>query len=73
MSSEGEILTIIGANGAGKSTLLKAMSGVVRISSGSIEFAGERIDSLEMESIVARRVGPDSRGSQTFRAVDGGG
>lgn len=54
--AEGEIVTIIGANGAGKSTLLRAISGVVRISAGSIRFAGGRIDSLGVEGIVARRI-----------------
>jgi branched-chain amino acid transport system ATP-binding protein len=63
---EGEILTIIGANGAGKSTLLKAISGVVRISAGSIEFAGERIDALEVEGIVARRLVQIPEGRRLF-------
>jgi branched-chain amino acid transport system ATP-binding protein len=63
---EGEILTIIGANGAGKSTLLKAISGVVRISTGSIEFAGERIDALDVEGIVARRLVQIPEGRKLF-------
>lgn len=63
---EGEILTIIGANGAGKSTLLKAISGVVRISSGQVEFAGERIDALEVEGIVARRLVQIPEGRRLF-------
>lgn len=63
---EGEILTIIGANGAGKSTLLKAISGVVRISSGQVEFAGERIDALEVEDIVARRLVQIPEGRKLF-------
>jgi branched-chain amino acid transport system ATP-binding protein len=46
---EGEIIAVVGANGAGKSTLLKVISGIVRISAGSIEFVGERIDSLGVE------------------------
>jgi branched-chain amino acid transport system ATP-binding protein len=63
---EGEILTIIGANGAGKSTLLKAISGVVRISGGSIWFAGERIDHLQVENIVTRRVVQIPEGRKLF-------
>lgn len=63
---EGEILTIIGANGAGKSTLLKAISGVVRISSGTITFANERIDRLGMESVVARGLVQIPEGRQLF-------
>jgi branched-chain amino acid transport system ATP-binding protein len=62
----GEIITIIGANGAGKSTLLKAISGVVRISSGSIVFDSERIDSLAVEQIVSRRLVQIPEGRQLF-------
>jgi branched-chain amino acid transport system ATP-binding protein len=63
---EGEIITIIGANGAGKSTLLKTISGVVRISAGTIEFGGERIDSLGVENIVSRRLVQIPEGRQLF-------
>jgi branched-chain amino acid transport system ATP-binding protein len=63
---EGEILTIIGANGAGKSTLLKTISGVLRISAGTVAFAGERIDRLGVESIVARRLVQIPEGRQLF-------
>jgi ABC-type branched-subunit amino acid transport system ATPase component len=38
---ERSIVTIIGANGAGKTTTLRAISGLVKLSTGSINFAGE--------------------------------
>jgi branched-chain amino acid transport system ATP-binding protein len=63
---EGEIITIVGANGAGKSTLLKAISGMVRVSTGSITFERERIDSLGVESIVGRRLVQIPEGRQLF-------
>lgn len=63
---EGEIITIIGANGSGKSTLLKAISGVVRLSAGSIGFEGERIDHLGVERIVSRRLIQIPEGRQLF-------
>ena len=63
---EGEILTIVGANGAGKSTLLKAVSGVVRISGGSITYDGERIDPLGVEHIVSRRLIQIPEGRRLF-------
>ncbi len=63
---QGEIITIIGANGAGKSTLLKALSGVVRLSAGSITFRGERIDTLGVEQIVQRRLVQIPEGRQLF-------
>ncbi|NLY51676.1 MAG: ABC transporter ATP-binding protein [Firmicutes bacterium] len=50
----GEIVTIVGSNGAGKSTIARTISGLVRITSGSITFNGERIDQLPPHHIVAR-------------------
>lgn len=63
---DGEIVTIIGANGAGKSTLLKAISGVVRISAGSIAFDGRRIDRMGMEDIVRGRLVQIPEGRRLF-------
>jgi branched-chain amino acid transport system ATP-binding protein len=47
--ADGQIICLLGANGAGKSTTLKAISGLLagedgRISDGTIEFLGNRID-----------------------------
>ena len=43
---EGEIVSIIGPNGAGKTTLLNLLSGVIRPSSGSVEFEGQIVTHL---------------------------
>ena len=39
----GETIALLGSNGAGKSTLLRAVSGLIRPTSGSIRFRGEEI------------------------------
>jgi branched-chain amino acid transport system ATP-binding protein len=62
----GEIVTIVGANGSGKSTLLKTISGLVKTSSGSIDFNGERLGSLGVESIVSRGLVQIPEGRQLF-------
>jgi len=49
----GEITAVLGANGVGKTTLNRAISGLVRASSGSIAFDGVRIDVLSPAAIVA--------------------
>ena len=63
---EGEIVTVIGANGSGKSTLLKAISGMVNVSKGSIEFSGARIDKMSVEGIVRRGLVQIPEGRQLF-------
>jgi branched-chain amino acid transport system ATP-binding protein len=63
---EDGIVTIIGANGAGKSTTLRSISGLVRISKGEIVFAGERIDGLPPEKIVALGIAHVPEGRRIF-------
>ncbi len=53
---EGQIVALLGANGAGKTTTLKAISGLLkmedgRVTDGSIEFLGRRIDGLDSDQI----------------------
>ena len=49
----GEITAVLGANGVGKTTLNRAISGLLRVNSGSIRFDGIRIDALSPAAIVA--------------------
>ena len=41
-SSEGEIVTLLGANGAGKTTTLRMISGLHHASVGTVRFDGAR-------------------------------
>jgi branched-chain amino acid transport system ATP-binding protein len=63
---ERSIVTIIGANGAGKSTTLRAISGLAKLSGGSIRFAGERIDGRPPEAVVAMGIGHVPEGRRVF-------
>lgn len=60
---EGTIISVIGANGAGKSTILKAINGLVRPRSGTVEFDGKRIDGSGTDAIVKAGIAcvPESR------------
>jgi branched-chain amino acid transport system ATP-binding protein len=53
----GKITAIVGPNGAGKSTLLKALSGVLKVSSGDVYVGGGRTTNLAPEKLVRRGVG----------------
>ncbi len=41
MVNEGEFVVLLGPNGAGKTTTLRAISGLVKVRSGSIQFQGK--------------------------------
>ncbi|MGH3300283.1 MAG: ABC transporter ATP-binding protein [Streptosporangiaceae bacterium] len=53
----GKITAIVGPNGAGKSTLLKALSGVLKVSSGDVFVSGARTTNLAPEKLVRRGLG----------------
>jgi branched-chain amino acid transport system ATP-binding protein len=48
-ASAGAIVAILGANGAGKSTLMRALAGLIRTQSGSIELAGTHLERIPVE------------------------
>ena len=50
--AKGSVTGLVGNNGAGKSTILKAISGLLRLSSGEIYFEDSRIDRIEGHEIV---------------------
>ena len=62
--NEGEIVTLIGANGAGKTTTLKTISGLRKVSSGSIVFDGRDISDMPAHERVDLGISqaPEGRG-----------
>jgi branched-chain amino acid transport system ATP-binding protein len=63
---KGQIVTLIGANGAGKSTIIRAISGLVPIKSGAINFDGRDISSLDTASIVGQGIVMVPEGRKVF-------
>ena len=64
--NEGEVVSLIGANGAGKTTILRTLSGLVRPSSGKIQFLGKEIQKLPAQKIVAGGLSQVPEGRHVF-------
>ncbi|WP_313407198.1 ABC transporter ATP-binding protein [Aeromicrobium sp.] len=65
-ANDGELTVILGANGSGKSTLFKAVSGVLRPSSGQVEFNGEDVTRSSPASIVKKGLAHCPEGRHLF-------
>ncbi|MCR5291121.1 MAG: ABC transporter ATP-binding protein [Treponema sp.] len=63
---EGEIISLIGSNGAGKTTTLHAISNIIKKDSGTIEFDGENISTLEPDKIVYKHLIQVPEGRRIF-------
>lgn len=63
---EGEAVGLLGANGAGKSTTLRAISGLVRPTSGTITFFGQTITALPAYKVTELGIAHVPEGRQVF-------
>ena len=64
--TEGEIVTLIGANGAGKSSTLRSIVGLVKPTSGTIEFGGKNITGNDTAEIVKKGITLVPEGRRIF-------
>jgi len=63
---EGEAVGLLGANGAGKSTTLRAISGLVKLTAGTITFLGQDLSSLPPYRITELGIAHVPEGRQVF-------
>jgi branched-chain amino acid transport system ATP-binding protein len=63
---EGEFISIVGANAAGKSTLLRSISGLLKKTSGSIEFQGKQLVGRPPYEVVASGIVHIPEGRRVF-------
>ena len=63
---ERAVVSVIGANGAGKSTILRAISGLVPLHSGEIEFCGKKINGIPINRIVGLGISHVPEGRKLF-------
>ena len=66
---EGQTLAIIGANGAGKTTLMRAITGVARVTAGTVTLAGEDITRLPAPDILTRGIAMVPEGRRLFPSL----
>ncbi|OLC04157.1 MAG: branched-chain amino acid ABC transporter ATP-binding protein [Actinobacteria bacterium 13_2_20CM_2_66_6] len=64
-----QVVALVGANGAGKTTLLRALTGMIRIRSGSIHFQGHEMAGSAIESIVDLGIAHVPEGRRLFMGL----
>ena len=67
--AQGELVALIGANGAGKSTLLGALSGLVRLTAGTVILAGRDLTNARPEAMVRAGIAHVPQGRRLFGTV----
>jgi branched-chain amino acid transport system ATP-binding protein len=65
----GKFVTVVGPNGAGKTTLFKAISGVVPVQAGRIEFQGQPLLPMPMARRAHLGIAHVPEGRQVFRTL----
>ena len=67
--NEGEIVTLIGANGAGKTTNMHAISGLLKVQSGEIDYCGQNISKMEAHKIIRLGLAQVPEGRRVFSGL----
>ena len=66
---QGQTLAIIGANGAGKTTLMRAITGIARVTGGSVRLQGRDITQLAAPDILTAGIAMVPEGRRLFPSL----
>lgn len=61
-----EFVALVGSNGAGKTTLLRALSGLIPMSSGQVQFQGQTLEHRTPDAIFRQGIVQVPEGRQLF-------
>ena len=64
--NDGEVVAILGSNGAGKTTMVRAITGMIRPTSGSVVFNGEELCKKSSREILDKGIVQVPEGRQLF-------
>ncbi|AJE99850.1 ABC transporter ATP-binding protein [Pandoraea apista] len=65
----GQVVTLIGSNGAGKTTTMRAVSGMIKPTSGEITLGEKRIDGLDSHRIAKLGLAHSPEGRRVFATM----
>ncbi|MGC7403283.1 ABC transporter ATP-binding protein [Pandoraea pneumonica] len=65
----GQVITLIGSNGAGKTTTMRAVSGMIKPTSGEITLGEKRIDGLDSHRIAKLGLAHSPEGRRVFATM----
>lgn len=65
----GKVVSLIGSNGAGKTTTMKAISGMLKPRSGSVQLAGQEIAGSEAHQIARLGLAHSPEGRRVFSTL----
>jgi branched-chain amino acid transport system ATP-binding protein len=66
---QGKLVTLIGSNGAGKTTTMRAISGMIKPTSGSISLGGKDITGLDSHHIARAGLAHSPEGRRVFATM----
>jgi len=66
---KGKVVTLIGSNGAGKTTTMRAISGMIKPTSGEIALNNKRIDGLESFHVARLGLAHSPEGRRVFATM----